>query len=377
MNSGAMADMGQARTQANVRIVQIGNFPPPLCGWSMHSLLVHETLCERGVTSLVMDIGPGRRQKGRDCIDVQNGPDYAIKLLWLRLRGFTFHVHVNGDSWKGYLIALLAVLLGRLTGRPAVLTMHAGPVQKYFPRSSGILYWAFRLLFTASGEIICNHEPVRTEIVKYGVNKGRVHPIPAFSRRYTAGEQVAVPAEIDAFAARHEIRIFSYLLFRPEFTIDALWESFAAIRQVFPGAGLLVVGPHQDIEATMASLRQAGIAEHVFMAGNLNHNEFVAVLRRSDVYVRTHLRDGVCSSVLEALDLGVPVVAAADGLRPPSVVTYAPGDSADLTEKLLHVLRDLDAARAAVIKPQLPDYLDQELQVLVGAARLLEPSASS
>lgn len=334
----------------------------------MHTLLVHATLRQRGVTSLVMDIGPSRRMKSRDCIDIQGSFDYVAKLFRYAARGFTFHVHMNGDSWKGFLLALIAVLIGRLRMRPAVLTMHAGPVQQYFPRGSGAWYWAFRVLFNASGEIICNHDPVRKEIIKYGLPPNVVHPIPAYSDQYAQEEEVDLPPPVADFLARHTLHLFSYALFRPEFTIEALWSAFAKVRETHPNAGLLVAGPADVPASVLEQLKALGLTEHVFLSGNLSHPEFLSALRHSDVYVRTHLRDGVCSSVLEALELGVPVVAAEDGLRPPSVVTYAPGDGVDLADKLLQTVADLEVARAKVQKPVMPDYLSQELELLLRAA---------
>src|SRR5439155_2729361 len=107
------------RRDATSRVLQIGNYPPPVCGWSLHTQLVDQELAAHGADSRVMDIGPGRRIAGRGCITVRNALDYAAKLVAYRIRGFTFQVHVNGDSWKGYALVLASVLLGRLTGKPA------------------------------------------------------------------------------------------------------------------------------------------------------------------------------------------------------------------------------------------------------------------
>ncbi|MBI1749151.1 MAG: glycosyltransferase [Acidobacteria bacterium] len=353
--------------QPVARVLQIGNFPPPVCGWSLHTQIVQQALEQRGANSRVMDIGPGRCVEGRGCDTVKSGFDYAKKLLRYRLRGFTFQVHVNGDSWKGYVLALAAVLLGQLTGKPSVLTFHAGPTQLYFPRSRGFWYWAFRLLFAASGEVICNHEPVKKAIAAYGIPEEKIYPIPAFSVQYTEKIPVPLPPAVEEFFRQHELRLFSYSLFRVEFTMEALFEAFAAVRRDFPRAGLLIAGPQEVPPEATAQMRKLGIDGAILVPGNLPHAEFLTAVQRSDVFVRTHLRDGACTSVLEALKLGVPVVASDDGIRPPSVITYAPGDAADLHRKLAAVLGDLAAMRARVRPPEVHNHLEKEISLLLAA----------
>jgi glycosyltransferase involved in cell wall biosynthesis len=323
-----------------------------------------------------MDIGPGRRIAGRGCIPVHGSLDYAAKLLKYRLRGFTFHMHVNGDSWKGYTLALAAVLLGRLTGKPSVLTFHAGPSQIYFPRKSGLWHGAFRLLFHSCGEIICNHEPVKKLIEGYGVPAENVHAIPAYSTQYGEEIPVPLPAAVECFLATHEPRLFSYSMFRPEFTMEVLFEAFARARRKYPNAGLLLAGPREVPPEAIEQMRKLGIADAVLIPGNLPHAEFLTAVQRSDVFVRTHLRDGVCASVLEALQLGVPVVASDDGLRPPSVITYSPAESAPLAAALERTLADLPAARAQVRAPGVDNHLEREVELLLvaGAARPLPAS---
>ena len=244
---------------------------------------------------------------------------------------------------------------------------HAGPAQMYFPRSRGFWRFAFWLLFRASGAIICNLESVKAEIVKYGVSPDKVHPI--FSVAYEP-EELPVPLseKVEAFLQSHEPRLFSYTLFRPEFTRECLFQAFAGILKHYPNAGLLIAGPREVPDEVRAEMKKWGVEDRIHVAGNMDHAQFLTAIQRSVVSIRTHLRDGLCASVLEALELGVPVVAAEDGQRPASVITYAPADAADLQAKLLEVLANPSAARAKVILPQLHKGLDEEISVLLRAA---------
>jgi glycosyltransferase involved in cell wall biosynthesis len=78
--------------------------------------------------------------------------------------------------------------------------------------------------------------------------------------------------------------------------------------------------------------------DSLLLLGNLTHDEFLTLLSRCFLYLRTPACDGVAASVLEALSLGIPVVASENGRRPLGVVTYRDTDSADMAEKLRYVV---------------------------------------
>lgn len=364
---GAHQGQTVVKGSPKARILQVGNYPPPVCGWAVHTQAIQHALTAEGADCQVLDLGPSRRIGGRNCVTVRGGFDYVAKLVAFSARGFTFELHVNGDSWKRYLLVLIAALLGRLTQKPPVLMFHAGPSQMLFPRKSGFWFHAFRLLFLLCGEIICNMDSVKNEIVRYGIPSEKVHPI--FSVQYQEGEFPApLPDAIEDFLNAHEPRIFSYTLFRPEFTMECLFETFARVRKEFARAGLLILGPIEIPVAAQEDMERLGIDSDVLIAGNLPRAQFLTAISRSDVFIRTHLRDGLCSSVIEALKLGVPVVATDDGLRPPSVFKYAPADGNDLTRVTLKVLSDLNSARSQVRAPDLSGGLTDEVSLLLSAA---------
>ena len=56
------------------------------------------------------------------------------------------------------------------------------------------------------------------------------------------------------------------------------------------------------------------------------------------------MTDGICSSVLEALYLGIPVVAAENDNRPEQVVTYTGDSKDDVSLKVREVLQNPEDA---------------------------------
>ena len=65
----------------SAKILQIGNYPPPMCGWAIQLKLVTEELRRRGHICEVLKINEGREHKSRDYVDVQSGFDYALSQI--------------------------------------------------------------------------------------------------------------------------------------------------------------------------------------------------------------------------------------------------------------------------------------------------------
>ena len=99
------------------RILEIGNWPPPVCSWSMSLVGLRKELEARGWDCQVMNLNENRRVRSPEYIDVQSGPDYFWKVLRHVWRGYAVHVRVNGETKKGYLLALAALLLARMAQR--------------------------------------------------------------------------------------------------------------------------------------------------------------------------------------------------------------------------------------------------------------------
>jgi hypothetical protein len=81
--------------------------------------------------------------------------------------------------------------------------------------------------------------------------------------------------------------------------------------------------------------------------------------------VRTPPADGVSSSVLEALALRIPVIAAENGSRPDGVLTFAATDVQSLSAQLLHVLANSAEIVAALPPLTIRDTLDDEARLLI------------
>ncbi len=334
------------------KILQIGNYPPPMCGWAIQTKLVTDELRRRGHICEVLKINENRTVKDPAYIDVQGGFDYTIKVLRHALSGYRLNVHVNGQSKKGYVLALIAALAGRLAFRPALVTFHGGLSQAYFPRhdSTG-LRWAFQLLFHLAGGIACDSPPIKQAIASYGINPEKIAAIETFSAQYLDFRPAALAGEVEAFLRSHDPIFFCYVSFRAEYRLEMLRQAMVFSRGRFPKAGFIWLGfPAKEIPPAEQFVQQWSASERqsLLLLGNVTHDQFLTLLSRSYICIRTPACDGVAASVLESLAVGVPVVASENSRRPPGTVTYDENDAADLCRKLVYVAEHYAEVKARV-----------------------------
>ena len=323
------------------RILQIGNYPPPMCGWAIQLKLVTEELRRRGHVCEVLKINEGRKIKSPEYVDVQSGADYLRKVWHHALRGFRLNVHVNGMSKKGYGLAMIALLTGRMINRPALITFHGGLSQRYFPRHDNRLArWAFYLLFRTAGFIACDSEPIKDAIVRYGIRPEKIQDIATFSPQYVEFTRQQLTERMEEFLGRYSRVLFSYVSFRPEYRLDVLREGMRRYRALHPDSGFVWLGfPDKEMPAAEEFVQGWSREERdaLLLLGNLPHDQFLTLLSRSFICLRTPACDGVAASVLESLALGIPVVASENGRRPAGVVTYQDTDPVDMVAKLRYV----------------------------------------
>jgi glycosyltransferase involved in cell wall biosynthesis len=356
--------------QEPVRVLQIGNYPPPMCGWAIQLKLVTEELRKRGHICEVLKINEGRQIKSPEYIDVQSGPDYLKKIATYALRGYRLNVHVNGMSKKGYWLAMAAAVIGRLVNRPALVTFHGGLSQDYFPRyERSLAHTAFYALFQMAGEVACDSEPIREAIIRYQIRPEKVSSIATFSPQYLDFARVTLPERVEKILQKHPRVIVSYVSFRPEYRLEVLREGMRRYRAIDPTAGFIWLGfPGKEMPAAeeFVSTWPAEEQATLLLLGNLNHDEFLSLLSRCFVYLRTPECDGVAASVLESLALKIPVVASENGRRPVGVVTYSDTDAADMVEKLSFVREHYQRVKQGLQSDTCDDNVGRMADWLVG-----------
>ncbi|MFH1860302.1 MAG: glycosyltransferase, partial [bacterium] len=242
---------------------------------------------------------------------------------------------------------------------------HAGVQQKYFPKNKNIFFRIiFYLIFALSKKIICNAQPVKEKIMEYGINSNKIFSIPGFTLRYLRFEQVVLTEGIEVFFQRHDPVLFSYICFFEEYTVDVFLDVMEELKKRYPMIGfMLVLRVEDNKDEFLRTIKERNLENSICLSSNLSHDEFLTLVRRTKMYIRTP-PDGICSSVLETIALGVPVVASKNECRPQQAVLFRFGDRDDMLEKILYVLNNYEEVKAGMVLTW-KDSLDEEVDLLM------------
>ena len=339
------------------RILEIGNWAPPVCSWTMSLVGLRKELDARNWDCRVMNLNENRRVPSPEYIDVQNGYDFLVKVLRAVRDRYIVHTRVNAESVDLYILAFVAMLLARLWRRPALLTYGGGHYQTFFPAPRfSVRHQAFSLLFRLPNRIYCNSEAVKRVILTTGIAPERVLPIPHTSTYYVKFEPCPMPDDVERFFAEHQGVFFSYVCFRKEFALDFLAEAIRRFRSLYPKVGFLWLGPWEcEMPRMRDFLHAQGIEDVVLSMGSVPHEIFLNILSRSLAYIRSPMTDGVCSSVLESLKLKIPVLASDNGTRPDGTTLWEDGKLESLLAPMLEVMQNRERVVAQIPEIILED----------------------
>lgn len=300
-------------------------------------------LGERGIRVLLA-AQPGSRileEAGRAGVEVATVP---MRGAWdlgavVRLAGLIrrekvalVHTHSSVDAWVGGCAA-------RLTRIPVVRSRHVS-----IPIRRGLNPVYTRL----ADRIITSGDAIRRLVLAGGVRPEAVVALPAGVdlQRFTPG--VPSDAVVAEFGRVHPV-IGSIAMFRGSKGHRHLLDAFGILRGDFPDARLLLVGDGIRRQWVEDLVRERGLAPAVRFTGF--RREVADLLRLMDCFALASTRtEGVPQSLLQAMAVGVPVVASAVG-GIPEVVTdgesgllVEPEDPVALAGAIARVLRDPEAA---------------------------------
>jgi glycosyltransferase involved in cell wall biosynthesis len=317
-----------------MRVLQLGPFPPPNGGVQTNLKAIHDLLNQRGDEGCVIAITHSSQAE-----NVPNvfKPRSAIKLLWLllTLNFDVVHLHVGGDLTLR-LVGLM-LICGLLPGSKSVLTFHSGGyASKVSDTASPNSLRGFA--FRAFDHVIGVNQQMMVMFRRYGVKERNAQLILPFVLREPSPES-KIPDSIERFIGAHRPLLLTVGLLEKEYRLRDQIECLESLLKRFPRIGLMILGSG-SLESKLRDLiASKDYAERVFLAGDVDHDVTLQIIRRADVLLRPTDFDGDAVAVREALFLQTPVIASDNGMRPQGVhLISAPVQLRLLSEKISEVL---------------------------------------
>jgi glycosyltransferase involved in cell wall biosynthesis len=368
-NSSSRFSTARPRSLARAKILEIGPYPPPFNGWSTRIFIVKNELERSGHTCVPLNLGDHRKIHSADYECVCSGWEYLYKLVKYARRGYLFHIHTNGESWKGFMVNLIAYFTAFAFLRRPVLTFHAGADQTFFPRHKS---WraipVLKFMFGCAKGVICDDPEVAIRIADYGISPRKVIAINPFSRQNLVfASSETADEKIESFFETHATVVFTYVEFRPEYALESIFQAVGKLSSRNPHLGLIVVGATNEKNAIAELAKAAGVARHCLHTGAVDHAVFLSMLRRVSVYLRSAKTEGISASIREALHFGIPVVANSVETHPHGVFTYSWGNVDEIVKTIELVL----SASGTVKNPKKPRELAEAPETEVEEAALL------
>jgi glycogen(starch) synthase len=317
------------------RAVLAGFYPPPFAGEPVHVMQLAQLLRDRGLTVEILNLNrqasPSRQY---------HSSRSRLRLLWRLLTvadaASILHLHTNGHGRKSWLMILVTGLAGRVRGVTAVLTLHSGLLPGYVAGFGRFRRRLARWILRSFTRVICVNPEICRSLKRLGIGGSQTAVIPAFlgvpdAPELSASDRALVAAYhpmLVAVAGGDE---------DPEAGLAVVLRAVQRLVPLYPDLGAVLMG-WQVGAKTRPLIVDLGLTDHAVCLGEVPHDRCLAMLRASDVTVRSTFVDGDAITVREALAFGVPVVASDTDFRPEGVTLFRRGDVSDLVAKLGQVL---------------------------------------
>jgi glycosyltransferase involved in cell wall biosynthesis len=217
------------------------------------------------------------------------------------------------DFYMGYHImpgAIMALLAGRVFGRPVCYQMTGGPneivgggagsenpVLRRLGQSRPRLEALAVRVVRQFDHVVVRGKTAQRFLVERGVAENAIAIIPGS----------VAPTRVEPIGARTHDLVFVGRLAEVKQPLQFI-EIFAAVRRAYPSANALVVGDGPLMSAMRDRAAALGVPEHVGFAGKTDRVE--NLLARARIFVLTSRTEGLSIAMAEAMMAGVvPVVA--------------------------------------------------------------------
>ena len=244
---------------------------------------------------------------------------------------------------------------------PRVITIHDLIVTKRPRFMSGFSRQYFGKIIPWSAKyadhIITNSMSTKRDVIKY--LKIPETKVTALSLAPTVSRKEVIPMDIETgFHATHKLHN-PYVLFVGSFeyrkNIESLVNQFKRVHQEYPNMQLVLIGSKNAYREKIKDLvRRSGFLDKVVFPGHLDHKMLTVAYRDAMMVVNPSFDEGFGLPVVEAMEMGSPVIASKIPAHIESAggaaVLFDPIAEMQLGDNMLKIISDQDFRNSLVQK---------------------------
>lgn len=325
-----------------VRVVLVGPHSLPHGGIQKYLEQLTYQLSTKGYAYNVLNTRSKR--------DVSNNSGFIkafqgiVKYLFLMLKLQKIEgtiVHCFSSSYSNFFANGLLLISGKISRRNTIISMLGGGFPSVVRNSGFMRKFLIRTIFEFIDQIIVCNKRIKESVISLGIKSYKIFVISnALPFKITTND--ILESNLRKFIDLHSPFVTSVGALLPEYGLSTLLEAVSKLKVEFPNLGLLL------IVLTVSNKRTSDEIHHIISTNKLYDNVLIAkdihsvhaIIKKSDLFVRSTFLDGDSMSVREALFLGTPVIASDTAYRPKDVILFKRADSNDLYQKMHQVLKN-------------------------------------
>jgi glycosyltransferase involved in cell wall biosynthesis len=212
-----------------------------------------------------------------------------------------------------------------------------------------IYYPGDRRVLRSFDRVIAVSDDIRDKLLRSGVSSNKVSVLlnGIDPNKYIASPQVRESARRELGLAEHDVVLGAVGRLERQKRFDLMLVAFRSIRERIPHARLLIAGEGSLKSAIQSQINQLGLTDYCRLLGHCDNVR--DIFQSFDVLVQSSDYEGTPTVVVEAMALGIPIVATDAGgtaqlAFPDQHALIVPcGDTNALANAVMEVLSDSDA----------------------------------
>ena len=199
---------------------------------------------------------------------------------------------------------LIGVLVGRLFGKPLVVTIHGSDLRIATERS-GFLMKIFFYVCQRANQIMCVSKLQENEIQKMGVRKEKIltFPMGIDESFLEVGKHRGEKLKGQSYTVLSNRNLLSF------YNVSLFIRAIPIVIKEEPNTKFFVAGDGSEREKLTREAKSLDISSYIEFLGRIPHEKMADLLAQADIYVSTSLYDGTSVSLLEAMGSGAfPIV---------------------------------------------------------------------